>query len=46
MSQSPPSQYDNTGIADTGASSHYLRTSDPHTTTGNTKPTITMGLPN
>jgi hypothetical protein len=46
MSQAPPSQYDKTGIADTGASSHYLRTSNPHTTTGNTKPTITVGLPN
>jgi hypothetical protein len=47
MSQSPPSQYVKTGIADTGASSHYIRPGDPHTTnTGNTKPTITVGLPN
>jgi hypothetical protein len=46
MSQSPPSQYAKTGIADTGASSHYICTSDPHTTTGNTKPTIIIGLPN
>jgi hypothetical protein len=47
MSQFPPSSNTNTGIADTGTSSHYLQPSNPHTNTGsNTKPTITVGLPN
>jgi hypothetical protein len=43
MSQSPYYKHTNT---DTGASSHYLRSCDPHTTTGHTKPSITVGLPN
>jgi hypothetical protein len=46
MSQSPSYKHTNTGIADTGVSSHYLRSSDSHTITGNTKPTITVGIPN
>jgi hypothetical protein len=33
-------------IADTGASGHYIRPHDPHTTNGTTQNTITVGLPN
>jgi hypothetical protein len=33
-------------IADTGASGHYIRPQDPHTTNGTKQETITVGLPN
>lgn len=35
-----------TAIADTGASGHYLRTTDPYDTDGTTKSPILVGLPN
>jgi hypothetical protein len=48
MCYTPPEQTNNTtmAIADTGASGHYIRPQDPHTTNGNTQTTITVGLPN
>jgi hypothetical protein len=33
-------------IADTGASGHYIRPHDPHTSNGTTQEIITVGLPN
>jgi hypothetical protein len=33
-------------IADTGASGHYIRLHDPHTSDGTPQNTITVGLPN
>jgi hypothetical protein len=45
MSRSPPLN-NTTAIADTGASSHYLRPQDPHNTTGANKIPITVRLPN
>jgi hypothetical protein len=45
MSQTPTSRHQ-TGIADTGASSHYIRPADPHTKTGASRPAILVGLPN
>ena len=46
MSRTPPQIISTTAIADTGASSHYLRPNDPHDKNGTTKPPITVGLPN
>lgn len=45
MCQTPTTQ-PITGIADTGASGHYLRTNDPHQIDGTPKPPIMVGLPN
>jgi hypothetical protein len=45
MSRSSPLN-NTTAIADTGASSHYLRPQDPHNTTGANKTPITVRLPN
>ena len=35
-----------TAIADSGATGHYIKPSDPHQTTGTSQPIITVGLPN
>jgi hypothetical protein len=45
MCQTPNNQ-SITGIANTGASGHYLRANDPHQTDGTTKPPIMVGLRN
>ena len=46
MSCTLPPPTDQSAIADTGASSHYLRPNDPHFKAGINKPPITVGLPN
>jgi hypothetical protein len=48
MCHTPPEPTTNNtmAIVDTGASGHYIRPHDPHTTNGNTQTTITVGLPN
>ena len=43
---SNPSTNTITGIADTGASGHYIRPTDPHHTNGAIKAPILVGLPN
>ena len=45
MSRSPTNS-PSTAIADTGASSHYIRPNDPHVKTNIPQQPITVGLPN
>ena len=42
----PPLPNHTSAIADTGASSHYLRPQDPHTTNGTHTQAISVSLPN
>jgi hypothetical protein len=41
-----PTKHNITAIADTGASGHYIRTTNPYNTDGTTKSPVIVGLPN